>query len=303
MAEDFVIFCGSASRALGQAVARALGRGVATAISERFPDGEVHVEIEESVREQDVFIVQSTAPPVNEHMMELLSDADACRRASAGRLFAVIPYFGYARSDKRHGRREPIGARLVADLLQTAGVDHVVTFDLHASQIEGFFRTPVDAVSAVPVLCDAVRRVLPAGTVVVSPDAGRLQMATEYARRLDTSVVLLHKTRESGVATRITHLVGDVRDRHCLVVDDMISTGGTIAEAADTLITAGARPGLFVAATHGLLLPGARAHLANDRVAQVFISDTIEQPTDPWPGLHVVSVADCLAGVIRRMSA
>ncbi len=270
---------------------------------QRFPDGEVRIEIGESVRDKDVFIVQSTAPPVNDHLMELLAFADGCRRASAARIIAVMPYFGYARSDKRHARREPISARLVADLLQTAGVDHVVTIDLHSSQIEGFFRVPVDSLSAVCALSDAVTPVLPAGTVVVSPDVGRLKMATLYAQRLRTSVVLLHKTRETGTETHVTHLVGDVRGRPCLVVDDMISTGGTIVEAVDRLLQEGARPGVYVAATHGLMLPGARAKLASESVADVFVTDTIEEPIERWPRVHTVSVAPLIAATIRRVTS
>jgi ribose-phosphate pyrophosphokinase len=303
MAEEFALFCGNANRSLAQGVARAAGVRVGAATVERFPDGEVSIDIRETVREKDVFVIQSTAPPVNDHLMELLAFADACRRASAARIFAVIPYFGYARSDKRHGRREPISARLVADLLQTAGIDQLITIDLHASQIEGFFHIPVDSLSAVSVLCDGIKRVLPVGTVVVSPDAGRLKMATEYAQHLNTSVVLLHKTRETGTETRVTHLVGDVRGRPCLVVDDMISTGGTIAEAVGKLVEAGARPGIFVAATHGLLLKDARTKLAAESVADIFVTDTIEQPAESWPRLHVVSVAACLADAIRRVTS
>jgi len=303
MSEEFSIFCGNASRRLAEAVARAAGVPIGAATVERFPDGEVSIDVRETVRDKDVFIIQSTAPPVNDHLMELLALADACRRASAARMIGIIPYFGYARSDKRHGRREPIGARLVADLLQTAGIDHVITLDLHAAQIEGFFRIPVDSLSAVSVLCEAVKRSLPAGTVVVSPDAGRLQMATEYAQRLETSVVLLHQTRETGTETRVTHLVGDVRGRPCLVVDDMISTGGTIAEAVDKLVQAGARPGIYVAATHGLLLNGARAKLTAESVADVFVTDTIEQRAEGWPRLHVISVAPLIAEAIQRVTS
>lgn len=303
MAEEFSIFCGNANRKLAEAVARTIGVPLSAATVERFPDGEVSVEVREAVRDKDVFIVQSTAPPVNDHLMELLTFVDACRRASATRVIAVIPYFGYARSDKRHGRREPISARLVADLVQTAGIDHVITIDLHASQIEGFFRIPVDSLSAVSVLCDAIKRSLPAGTVVVSPDAGRLQMATEYAQRLKTSVVLLHKTRETGTETHVTHLVGDVRGRPCLVVDDMISTGGTIAEAVRQLVQAGAQPGIFVAATHGLLLSGAQGKLTTESMADVFVTDTIQQTIEGWPRLHVVSVASLLAEAIQRVTS
>jgi ribose-phosphate pyrophosphokinase len=301
--EQSSIFCGNASRTLAEAVARALGVTLGQATIERFPDGEIRVGIHETVRDKDVFVIQSTAPPVNDHLMELLLFADGCRRASARRIVAIIPYFGYARADKRHGRREPIGARLVADLVEAAGVDHVITIDLHSSQIEGFFRIPVDSLTAVYALCDTIRPLLPPGTVVVSPDAGRLQTATEYAQRLQTSVVLLHKTRETATEARITHLVGDVRDRPCLVVDDMISTGGTIAEAVERLVAEGARPGIFVAATHGLLLSGARAKLASDAVAETFVTDTIEQPVERWPALHTVSLAPLVADTIRRVTA
>ena len=303
MAEELLILCGSANRKLTAAVARAIGVPVGAAAVDRFPDGEVSVQLHATVRRRDVFVVQSTAPPVNDHLMELLAVADASRRASAAHVTAVIPYFGYARSDKRHGRREPISARLVADLLQTAGVDHVITLDLHASQIEGFFRVPVDSLSAVAILCETIARRLPPGTVVVSPDAGRLPMATDYARLLKASVILLHKTRETATETRVTHLVGDVRGRPCLIVDDMISTGGTIADAAEVLLQAGAQPGIFVAATHGLLLEGARAKLTTDAIADIFVTDTIERERDDWPRLHVVSVAPLIAEAIQRLTA
>jgi len=303
VADSFAIFCGNANRALATAVARSVGMPLGDAAVERFPDGEISVDIREPVRDKDVFVVQSTAPPVNDHLMELLAIVDACRRASAARIFAVIPYFGYARSDKRHGRREPITARLVADLLQTAGTDHVITIDLHASQIEGFFRIPVDSLTAVSILCEGLRRRLPAGTVVVSPDAGRLKMATDYAQTLNTSVVLLHKTREAGADTHVTHLVGDVRGRSCLVVDDMISTGGTIIEAVDTLVKMGARPEVTVAATHGLLIGSPQSKLAAPPIGDVFVTDSIEQRAEEWPRLHVVSVAPFLADAIRRLAS
>jgi ribose-phosphate pyrophosphokinase len=303
MGMEFSIFCGNASRTLAGAVAHSVGVNLGVATVKRFPDGEVSVEIAERVRDKDVFIVQSTAPPVNDHLMELLAFADGCRRASAARITAIVPYFGYARSDKRYGRREPINARLVTDLLQTAGIDHVMTIDLHASQIEGFFRIPVDSLSAVCALCDAIKPILPPGTVVVSPDVGRLKMATEYAQRLNTSVVLLHKTRETGTEARVTHLVGEVHDRPCLVVDDMTSTGGTIDEAVGRLLQEGARPGIFVAATHGLLLTGARAKLSSESVAGVFITNSIEQPAERWPAVHTVSVAPLIAEAIQRVTS
>jgi ribose-phosphate pyrophosphokinase len=270
---------------------------------ERFPDGEVTVQLLEAVERKDVFIVQPTLPPVNDHLVELLAFADACRRASAAHVSAVIPYFGYARADKRHGRREPITASLVASLLQAAGISHVITFDLHAAQIEGFFHIPVDSLTAVPVLCVAIRPQVPAGTLIVSPDVGRLRMATHYAQRLNTSVVVLHKARESGSETHVTHLVGDVRGRTCLIIDDMILTGGTICESVHTLIKAGAHPATFVAATHGLFLSGARQRLAAESIVEVFVTDTIQQAEKDWAQLRVVSVAPLIAGAIQRVRA
>jgi ribose-phosphate pyrophosphokinase len=169
---EFILFSGTANRPLADEVARALGVRVGAAHVHRFPDGELSVDVREPVRRKDVFIVQPTSPPVNEHLVELLAFADACRRASAAHIAAIIPYFGYARSDKRHGRREPITASMVADVLQAVGVRQVITLDLHSPQIEGFFHNPVDSLTAVPVLCDAIRPRLPEGAVVVSPDAG-----------------------------------------------------------------------------------------------------------------------------------
>ena len=288
---------------LAEATARVLGVSLAAAAVERFPDGELTVRLLQPVRDKNVFLVQPTAPPVNDHLMELLVFADAFRRASATRITAVIPYFGYARADKRHGRREPITASMVAALLPAVGVNHVITIDLHAPQIEGFFQIPVDSLTAVPVLCDAIAPRLPAGTLVVSPDAGRLSMATQYAQRLKTSVVLLHKVRESGTKTHVTHLVGNVRDQPCLIVDDMIATGGTLAESITTLQEAGARPDFFIAATHGLMLEGSRQKLAPESVAEIFVTDTIPKPNEGWPHLHVVSVAPLIARAIQQVMA
>src|SRR5437588_4488871 len=232
MTNDLMIFAGTANPDLARSIAGELGVRLSACRVERFPDGETLVLLEEPVRVREVFVVQPTAPPVNDHLVELLAFADACRRASAARTTAIMPYFGYARSDKRDRQRVPVAASMVADLLQAAGINHVVTVDVHTPQLEGFFRVPVDSLTAVPALVEAVRSLLPAGAVVVSPDAGRVRMATEFAQRLKTSVVVLHKQRESGTQTKVVHLVGDVRERACLVIDDMISTGGTMAKAS-----------------------------------------------------------------------
>jgi ribose-phosphate pyrophosphokinase len=299
---DFTIFAGTAVPDLAAAIARDLGLRLGACAVERFPDGETWVGLDEPVRGRDVFLVQSTSPPVNENLMELLAFADACRRSSAARITAIIPYFGYARQDKR-SRREPITASMVAVLLQAVGVDHVLSVDLHTPQIEGFFQVPVDSLTAVPPICDALRDRLPETTVVVSPDAGRVKMATRYAHRLGAPVAVLHKQRESGTRTRVTHLVGDVRDRPCLIIDDMISTGGTIAESIETLLEAGARPEITVAATHGVFVEGCRDKLSHKAVREVLVTDSIAVATQDWPQLKIVSIAPVIAAAIRRFAA
>ena len=300
MTDDFLIFAGTASADLALSVAGHLGVQLGARSVEHFPDGEISVTLDEPVRGREVFIVQATSPPVNDHLVELLAFADACRRASAERITAIVPYFGYARADKRHGRREPISASMVAHLLQAVGITHLVTIDVHAPQIEGFFRIPVDSLTAVPILADAMRGRLQKTAVVVSPDAGRVRMATEFAHRLKTSVVVLHKRRESATETKVTHVVGDVGDRACLIIDDMISTGGTMAESIEALLSAGARPEITIAATHGLLLEGARENLSHESVREVFVTDTVALKDKDWSTLQVISVAPLIAKAIRR---
>jgi ribose-phosphate pyrophosphokinase len=275
----------------------------AAAQVERFPDGEVAVRLGASVRRKDVFLIQPTSPPVDRHLVELLAFVDACRRAAADRVTAVVPYFGYARADKRVGRREPIMARVVADMLQTVGVDHLIAVDLHTPQIQGFFRIPVDGLTVVPTLSGALHDRLPEGTVVVAPDAGRVGLATAFANRLNAPLVVLHKRRESGAETRITHLVGNVRGQPCLIVDDIIATAGTISESIAALLDAGARPEITVAATHGLLVGDARERLANAAIRQVLVTDTVPVPEDERLPLRVVSIAPLLAAAIRRFLA
>jgi ribose-phosphate pyrophosphokinase len=300
MADDFLIFAGTASADLAASIADHLGAQLGTCSVKYFPDGEVSVTLGEPVRGREVFIVQATSPPVNDRLVELLAFADACRRASAERITAIVPYFGYARADKRHGRREPISASMVAHLLQAVGITHLVTVDVHAPQLEGFFRIPVDSLTAVPILAKAIRARLQKTAVVVSPDAGRVRMATEFAHRLKTSVVVLHKKRESATETKVTHVVGDVGDHACLIIDDMISTGGTMAESIEALLSAGARPEITIAATHGLLLDGARENLSHESVREVFVTDTIALKDKDWPKLKVVSVAPLIGQAIRR---
>jgi ribose-phosphate pyrophosphokinase len=302
MTDDFTIFAGTANPPLAESIARELGVRLGACSVRRFPDGELSVRLLEPIRRKEVFIVQPTSPPVNEHLVELLAFTDACRRASAARVTAIVPYFGYARTDKRHNRREPITASMVADLFQAVGINQVVTVDLHASQIEGFFRVPVDSLTAVPTLCCALKGRLRHKVVVVSPDSGRVPMATEYAQRLGAPLVVLHKRRESGTETKVTHIVGDVSDQACLIVDDMISTGGTIAESIEALVDAGARPEILVAATHGLLLEGAREKLSHEAIGEVLVTDTV-LPNQHWPQLRIVSIAPLIASALRRFMA
>jgi ribose-phosphate pyrophosphokinase len=287
---------------LATSVARQLGVRLGACSIERFPDGEVSVRLLEPVRRKEVFLVQPTSPPVNDHLVELLALADACRRAAAARITAVLPYFGYARADKREGCREPIIGRVIADLLEAVGIDHVVTVDLHTPQIEGFFHLPVDSLTAMPTLCGALGDRLPSDAVVVSPDVGRTRLATQYAQCLGARLVVLQKERMSGTETKVTHVIGDVSDRSCLIVDDIISTGGTLAESVTALLEAGARPEIIICATHGLLLQGARDKLDDPAIREVLVTDTVSV-TEQWPQLRVVSIAPLIAGALERFLA
>lgn len=306
MNSEFTLFSGTANPALATAVAHGLGVPAGRCHVERFPDGELSVTLDETVREREVFVVQPTSPPVNDHLVELLAFADACRRASAERVTAVIPYFGYARADRRNCRRQPITASLVAVLLECGGVDHVVTIDMHTPQVEGFFHIPVDALTAVPTVCEAIRERLGAALesmLVVSPDAGRVPMATQYAQCLGLPLIVLHKRRESGTETAVTHIVGDVRGRTCLLIDDIIATGGTLVESARALHAAGAREECYVAATHGLLLDGALGRLLDAGVRELFVTDTVARPEREPETVRVISIAPLLAAAIRRQLA
>jgi ribose-phosphate pyrophosphokinase len=298
---EFLIFAGTANPPLAAEIAGELGVQVSPSEVKHFPDGELSVNLLEPVRRQEVFIVQPTSPPVNDNLIELLAFADACRRAAAYRVTAIVPYFGYGRADKRNDRAEPITASMVAHLLQSVGIDHVVLLDPHTPQLEGFFHSAVDSLTAVPTLCHALRSRLPADTIVVAPDAGRVKMATRYAHGLNTTVAVLHKQRRSSTETETTHLVGDVTGRACLIVDDMISTGGTITGGIEALLAAGARPEITVAATHGLFVSNARDRLAGAAIEEIVVSNTIRQDDSMWSPLRVISIAPVIAATIERL--
>jgi len=302
-ATSTTLLAGSASRLLAAAVECDLRLRFAASTIERFPDGEVFVRLDEAVRGQEVILLAATAPPVNDHLVELLALADACRRADAARIVAILPYFGYARSDRRDGRRTPIMARLVAELAERAGIDHVVAVDVHTPAVEGFFHIPVDNMTAVPALAGALAGRVAAKTVIVAPDLGAVRLATRYATKLDLPVAVCHKRRLGGAEVSIARITGDVAGRRCIIVDDMISTGGTIVESVRALNEAGALPEHIVAATHAVLVPGALEKIADAGVRELFVTDTIEPRGDADAPLAptIVSVAPLIATAIRRL--
>ena len=303
MKNGFTIFSGTANRPLASAIAAELGVPLGACAIDRYPDGEVSLQLLESVHRRDVYLVQPMAPPVNDNLVELLTLADACRRAAATRITAIVPYLAYARADKRHDRLEPITARVVADLLQAVGIVHVIAMDLHTPQIEGFFYAPTDTLTAVPPLCRALKDRLPSSSVVVSPDAGRAQLAARYGECLGLPVVMLHKRRESAARTHVTHVVGEVKNRPCVIIDDMIATGDTIASSVAALLEGGARPEFIVAATHGLFLEGAREKRDHAAIRSVFVTDTISLKQRNWAKLRVVPIAPLIGGAIKRLVA
>jgi len=292
----------SANRPLTESIARKLGVQLTPVALERFPDSELHVEVQESVRGHNVYIIQPTCPPVDEHFFELFLLADACRRAGAIHLTAVIPYFGYARQDRRAHGREPVSTRLVADLLAASTIQRVVVVDFHSHAVECAFAIPVEHVSAIPILADAIRPSVHKDAVVVSPDLGAVKMAERYAKLLDLSVAIIHKTRVSGAEVTVQRIVGDVRDREIVVVDDMITTGGTIEKAIKALLEAGcSESGIKVVASHGLFVGNAVDRLTKLPIEKIYVSDSVPAPERfPLP-LQVSSLTALLAETIQRL--
>lgn len=298
MDDRLTVMSGPASVQLGSKICELLQTPSAHYECRRFPDGEAQVDILESVRGHDVYVVQSTSPPVEQHLMELLLLADACRRAGAARLTGVIPYFGYARQDRRPNRRS-LGARVAADVVATGGFDRLMLIDAHTPSIEGFFDIPIDHLTAVPLLARAVASSVRDASLVVAPDLGAVKRARTFATELRVPMAFVHKTRLDGELVEAHGVIGHVEGRYPIVVDDMLSTGGTIEAAIGALRAAGAVEPVTVAVTHALFVGQARHILSGLPIARLIASDTVAVG-EPEPPLEIATVAPLIATAIRR---
>lgn len=299
-----VVVSGRSHPDLAEAVVRELSTTLLPVDFRSYADGEVYARMDESVRGCDVFVIQSHAAPINESVMEQLIMVDALKRASAKRITVVAPYYPYARQDKKHRGREPISARLMADLFKTAGAERIMSVDLHAAQIQGFFDGPLDHLFAMPVLMAHIRETIDKqNLVVVSPDMGRVRVADVWSDNLDVPLAIIHKRRDPMVPNQVTvhEIVGDVRDKMCLVVDDMISTGGTIVKAAQALKNAGAL-GVIVAATHAVFSADAPQILNSEHIHRLIVTDTLPLPPEKrFEKLTVLSIAPLIARAIHEV--
>ncbi len=295
---------GRSHPALAEAVARELGVELAKLSAYDFANGEIFVRFEESVRGTDAFVLQSHTFPINKWIMEQLLLIDALRRASARRISVIMPYYGYARQDKKHRGREPISARLMADLLKTAGADRIMTVDLHTSQIQGFFDGPVDHLFAIKILAEHVQSRYDRNEItIVSPDSGRVRVAERWTDILGSPLAIIHKRRDPDVPNEVKmfEVVGEVKDRVCVLVDDMIDTGGTIVKAAETLFDNGAKD-VIVTATHGILSGKAAEKLQGSRIAEVVVTDTLPiVPESRFNKLTILPIAPMIANAVREV--
>ncbi len=303
-AKRMVLLAGRSHPELAKAVAQSLDVDLVPTTAYNFANGELFVRFDESVRGCDAFVLQTHTAPVNEWIMEHLIMVDALKRASAKRITVVAPFYGYARQDKKHAGREPISARLMADLFTAAGADRIMSVDLHTAQIQGFFNGPVDHLFALPILAAHIGRTVDRDKItVVSPDAGRVRVAERWTDILGSPLAIIHKRRDPRVPNeaKVLEVVGDVKDRICVVVDDMIDTGGTIVKAAEALFENGAAD-VIVTATHGVLSEPAAARLQESRIKEVVVTDTLPISADKhFPGLTVLPIAPLIARAIREV--
>lgn len=303
--KDLKIFTANSNPKVAEDIASALGLQISNSEVKTFSDGEIAVSVGESVRGSDVFIVQSTSYPVNDHLMELLIMTDAMRRASANRITAVIPYFGYARQDRKAKARDPISAKLVADMLTTAGVDRVLTMDLHAAQIQGFFDIPVDHLLGVPLLAPYFAQKF-AGDMddimVVSPDFGSVTRARNFAQRIDAPIAIVDKRRQKANVCEVMNIIGDVKGKRVILVDDMIDTAGTLCNAANALVEKGGAKEVYACATHGVLSGPAMERIQNSVIKEVVLLDTVPIPQDKMiDKIVTLPVGEVFAEAIERI--
>ena len=300
--DKFKVFSGSANQALADEVCEFLGMLRGQAQLTRFNDGEHYVQIQENVRGADVFVVQPTCRPVDEHIMELLLMIDALKRASARRITAVIPYFGYARQDRKDKPRVPISSKLVADLLTTAGADRALIVDLHTPQLQGFFNIPVDHLFASPVLVDHFKKLNLPNLTVVSPDAGGVERARFFAKKMDSALAIVDKRRTDNNVAEVMHVIGDVRGRNCLILDDLIDTAGTLVKTAHALIDNGASA-VYSCASHAVLSGPAVENISSSPLVEVVVTNTIPLSAEAAkePKIKVLSIAGLIGSAIRSI--
>lgn len=301
--KNIKVFAANANKDLAKRIANIIGVPVGESTTRMFSDGEIGVDINETVRGSDVFLVQSTSYPVNQHLMEVLIMIDAFRRASAGRITAVIPYFGYARQDRKAKARDPISAKLVANLLTTAGADRVLTMDLHAAQIQGFFDIPVDHLLGVPILAPYFEEKFKGkdDVVVVSPDLGSVTRARKFAEKLNLPLAIVDKRRPMPNVSEVMNIIGDIQDKEIILVDDMIDTAGTLCNGAEALIKRGAKK-VYACATHAVLSGPAIERIQNSVIDELVILDTIELPEEKRiEKIKILSVAEVFADAIERI--
>jgi ribose-phosphate pyrophosphokinase len=296
------IFTGNANPALAQEICDFLGLPLGLSSVKTFADGEIYLQIHENVRGADVFAVQPTSKPVDRNLMELLLMIDALRRASADRITAVLPYYGYARQDRKDKPRVPISAKLIAKLLEKAGADRILALDLHAAQIQGFFDIPVDHLFATPVMIDYLKAVQTPATVVVSPDAGGVERARAFAKRINVPLAIIDKRRDDVNVAEVMHIIGEVADRECLIVDDLIDTAGTLVKGAEALLNEGAAS-VMACATHAVLSPLAVERIESSQIKEVVLTNSIPLTEEARRSskIRTLSVAPLLARAIQSI--